>query len=147
MHFASHGTTWNAVMWTALIHLPIPHLFILQRTPQGISCTSNTSFAPTRTNWNGTCRSTNSNVSQGRTNRNDTLQATPKTRWLWPSSLFWCYHYSPWGNTVLQRQVSAFIASNILLWDSKRQSIKFSSRNLSSLGISLSSLGISFCKC
>lgn len=124
----------EALQHETLTHLTILHLFISQRTPQGIFCTSNESFSPTRTNWNDTCRSTNWNVTPGRANRNDTLRTPHKTRGLWPSFDFWCYHHSPWGNTVLQRQVSAFISSNTFLWDSQRQSIMFSSRNLSSFG-------------
>lgn len=134
MHLAPCGTSWRSATWNTLIHPPIPHLSISQRTPQGISCASNNSSSPARTNWNDTCRSTNWNVSPGRTNRNDTLQSTRKTRGLWPSFDFWCYHHSPWGNTVLQRQVSAFISSNTLLRSLQRQKIQLSSRNLSSLG-------------
>lgn len=121
----------EALQHETLIHLLIPHLSISQRTPQGVSCNSNRSASPTRTNWNDTYRSTNRNVTPERTNRNDTLK---KTSGLWPSFNFWCYHYSSWGNTVLQRQVSDFFSSNTFFWDSQRQNIKFSSRNLSSLG-------------
>lgn len=133
MHLAPYGTSWSSATCNTLIRLPILHLPISQRTPQRIFCTSNKSFSPTRTNWNDTCRSTNWNVTSGRTNRNDTLQNPHKTRGLWPSFDFWCDHHSPWGNTVLQRQVSAFISSNTFLWDSQKH-IKFSSRNSSSLG-------------
>lgn len=114
-----------------LIHLPIPHLSVSQRTPQGVSCTANRSASLTRTNWNDTYRSTNRNVTPRRTNRNDTLK---KTSGLWPSFGIWCYHYSSWGNIVLQRQVSDFFSNNTFFRDSQRQNIKFNSRNLSSLG-------------
>lgn len=93
-------------------------LSIFQRTPQGTSCCSN---------WSDTYRSANRNVNTGRTDRSDTLQTPHKTRGLWPSLDFWCYHHSPWGNSVLQGQVRAFISSNTFLWRSQRQSIKVSS--------------------
>lgn len=122
MDLAPYGTSWRSTTWNTLVHLPTLQFSIFQRTPQGISCSSN---------WNDTYRSTNRNVNPGRTDRNNIPH---KTRGLWPSSDFWCNHHSPWGNTVLQGQVGAFISSNTFFWHSQRQSIKVTSKSLSSLG-------------
>lgn len=102
------GVYLELLQHETLIHLPIPHLSVSQRTPKGVSCTANRSASLTRTNWNDTYRSTNRNVTPRRTNRNDTLK---KTSGLWPSFGIWCYHYSSWGNIVLQRQVISFLTT------------------------------------